>query len=106
MWPYSTCHMRLVCYSWLSQGVGEIYTLIDEGGRCSLTAADRESAAQETGSVSEILMRQLPFLVQQKKFIFNIRFMSKMSLVQCYASVCFIKKKALLLVSTGFRGVK
>lgn len=28
-------------------GVGELYTLIDEGGRCSLTAAERERATLE-----------------------------------------------------------
>lgn len=55
----------------VTTGVGEIYTLIDEGGRCSLTAADRESAAQERGSVSEILMRQLPFLLQQRSSFFT-----------------------------------
>lgn len=28
-------------------GVGELYTLIDEGGQCSLTAAERERARLE-----------------------------------------------------------
>lgn len=80
---------------------GEDSSFVREAGRCSLTNADRESCKAETGSVSEILMRQSPFLLQKQNHFYRRALVVVVVFMPLYASL-----KCVASVSTGVRGVR
>lgn len=94
MWPYSTCHTRLVCYSWLPQVlVKSTPSSMREDGVLLLPQTEKALHKKEDQSLKYWWDSCLFCCSKEVHFSHQVR-EQEMSLVQCYASVCFILKKS------------